>query len=166
MPSPGGTVRAPERGARRGITWDTPPVESTDEPQHPQYFHGTRATLRPGDLITAGHRLRYRDDVVMNHVYFTARRDGGGLAAEIAALLGPEDAEPHVYRVEPTGPFEDDPNVTDKKFPGNPTLSYRSTEPLRILEEVGDWTRLAPAELDLWRERLAAMRESDAEIIN
>ena len=84
MPSPGGgTVRAPERGARRGITWDTPPVESTDEPQRPQYFHGTRATLRPGDLITAGHRLRYRDDVVMNHVYFTARRDGGGLAAEI-----------------------------------------------------------------------------------
>src|SRR5690606_22807650 len=91
MPSPGGTVRAPERGARRGITWDTPPVESTDEPQHPQYFHGTRATLRPGDLITAGHRSNYRDDVVMNHVYFTARRDGGGLAAEIAALLGPED---------------------------------------------------------------------------
>ncbi len=77
MPSPGGTVRAPERGARRGITWDTPPVESTDEPQHPQYFHGTRATLRPGDLITAGHRSNYRDDVVMHHVYFTARRDGG-----------------------------------------------------------------------------------------
>ena len=102
----------------------------------------------------------------MDHVYFTARRDGGGLAAEIAALLGPEDAEPHVYRVEPTGPFEDDPNVTDKKFPGNPTLSYRSKAPLTVLEEVTDWTRLTPAELDLWRGRLAAIRESDAEIIN
>lgn len=62
----------------------------------------------------------------MNHVYFTATRDGAGLAAELAAELVPGDREPRVYRVEPTGPFEDDPNVTDKKFPGNPTRSYRS----------------------------------------
>ena len=102
----------------------------------------------------------------MNHVYFTARRDGGGLAAEIAVLLGPEGSEPHVYRVEPTGPFEDDPNVTDKKFPGNPTQSYRSTAPLTVLEEVTEWTRLEPAEVEMWRERLAAMQESRAEIIN
>jgi rifampin ADP-ribosylating transferase len=141
-------------------------VDSADEPQHTPYFHGTRAALRPGDLIAAGHRSNYRSEVVMNHVYFTARRDGGGLAAEIAVLLGPEGSVPHVYLVEPTGPFEDDPNVTDKKFPGNPTRSYRSTAPLRVLEEVTEWTRLTPAELDLWRERLAAMRESDAEIIN
>lgn len=141
-------------------------MDTTEDPQHAAHFHGTRAALRPGDLVTAGHRSNYRPDVVMNHVYFTARRDGGGLAAEIAALLGPDDAVPHVYRVKPTGPFEDDPNVTDKKFPGNPTLSYRSEAPLRVLEEITDWTRLEPSELDLWRGRLAAMRESDAEIIN
>lgn len=141
-------------------------MENSDENLPPQYFHGTRAALRPGDLISPGHRSNYRSEVIMRHVYFTARRDGGGLAAEIAAMLGPEDAEPHVYLVEPTGPFEDDPNVTDRKFPGNPTLSYRSSAPLRILAEVAEWTRLTPDELDLWRERLAAMRERDAEIIN
>ncbi|MFD4007176.1 NAD(+)--rifampin ADP-ribosyltransferase [Brachybacterium paraconglomeratum] len=70
------------RGAS-GITWDTPPEESKDEPQHPQYFHGTRAALRPGDLITAGHRLRFQDDVVMNHACFTRSPRRRGPAAEI-----------------------------------------------------------------------------------
>ena len=141
-------------------------METSDETSPIEYFHGTRAALRPGDLISPGHRSNYRSEVVMNHVYFTARRDGGGLAAEIASMLGPADAVPHVYRVEPTGEIEDDPNVTDKKFPGNPTLAYRSKAPLTVLEEVTDWTRLSPAELGLWRGRLAAVRESDAEIIN
>ena len=71
-------------------------------------------------------------------------RDGAGLAAEIAAMLGPDGAEPHVYVVEPTGSFEDNPNVTDKKFPGNPTRSYRTRAPLVVVEEVTDWTRLTP----------------------
>ena len=76
-------------------------------------------------------------------------------------------AHPRVYVVEPTGPFDDDPNVTDKKFPGNPTRSYRSREPLRIVGEVTDWTRLTPAELQAWRDRLAAIRENErGEIIN
>lgn len=140
-------------------------MENAVETSTPQYFHGTRAALRPGDLLAAGHRSNYRAELVMNHVYFTAKRDGRGLAAEIAVLLGPEGSEPHVYLVEPTGPFEDDPNATDKKFPGNPTLSYRSSAPLRILEEVTDWTRLTPEELDLWCGRLAAPHASDAEII-
>ncbi|ALX66186.1 putative rifampin ADP-ribosyl transferase [Microbacterium sp. XT11] len=99
----------------------------------------------------------------MNHIYFTALRDGAGLAAELAA----GDGEPRVYRVEPTGPFENDPNVTDKKFPGNPTRSYRSTDPLRVIEEVHDWPRLAPEALREWRERIAAIRADErAEIIN
>jgi hypothetical protein len=80
------------------------------------FFHGTRADLRVGELLTAGFRSNYRPDVVMNHIYFTALRDGAGLAAEIAPGEGP----PRVYFVESTGAFEDDPNVTDKKFPGNP----------------------------------------------
>ncbi len=127
------------------------------------FFHGTKADLRVGDLLTAGFRSNYRPEVVMNHVYFTALVDGAGLAAELAA----GDGEPRVYLVEPTGDFEDDPNVTDKKFPGNPTRSYRSSEPLRVVREVNDWTRLTPEALQAWRDRLAAILEHErGEIIN
>jgi rifampin ADP-ribosylating transferase len=117
------------------------------------FFHGTKADLQVGDLLTAGFRSNYRPEVVMNHIYFTALRDGAGLAAELAA----GDAEPRVYVVEPTGDFENDPNVTDKKFPGNPTRSYRSAEPIRVVGEVDDWTRLTPESLQEWRDRLAAL---------
>ena len=123
------------------------------------FFHGTKADLRVGDLLSAGFRSNYRPEIVMNHVYFTALPDGAGLAAELAA----GDGAPRVYVVEPTGPFENDPNVTDKRFPGNPTRSYRSTAPLRIVGEVHDWTRLAPEALRTWRERIAALH---GEIIN
>lgn len=127
------------------------------------FYHGTKADLKAGDLLTAGFRSNYKPEIVMNHIYFTALRDGAGLAAELAAGEG----EPRVYLVEPTGEFENDPNVTDKKFPGNPTRSYRSAEPLRILGEVTDWTRLTPEALQGWRDRLAAIRADErAEIIN
>lgn len=129
------------------------------------FFHGTLAVLQEGDLLVAGRPSNYRPEVVMNHVYFTALPDGGGLASELAVLLAGA-GDPHVYEVEPTGPFEDDPNVTDKKFPGNPTRSYRTTAPLRIVREVHDWTRLTPEALETWRERLATMRRDRAEIIN
>ncbi|MER6337389.1 NAD(+)--rifampin ADP-ribosyltransferase [Streptomyces tendae] len=127
------------------------------------FFHGTKADLRVGDHLTAGFPSNYRPEIVMNHIYFTALRDGAGLAAELAA----GDGEPRVYAVEPTGEFENDPNVTDKKFPGNPTRSYRSAQPLRVVGEVTDWTRLTPEALQMWRDRLAAMnQEGRAEIIN
>lgn len=127
------------------------------------FFHGTKADLREGDLLTAGFHSNYRPEIVMNHVYFTAIITGAGLAAELA----PGDAAPRVYAVEPTGAYEDDPNVTDKKFPGNPTRSYRSEAPLRIVGEVTDWTRLTPDELRAWRERLAVLHaDARAEIIN
>ncbi|MFE6667474.1 NAD(+)--rifampin ADP-ribosyltransferase [Streptomyces sp. NPDC057697] len=127
------------------------------------FFHGTKAELQVGDHLTAGFRSNYRPDIVMNHIYFTALRDGAGLAAELAA----GDGTPRVYAVEPTGEFENDPNVTDKKFPGNPTRSYRSREPLRIVREVTDWTRQTPEALQMWRDRLAAtLQDERAEIIN
>ena len=127
------------------------------------FFHGTKAKLSPGDLLTAGYASNYRPEVVMNHIYFTAIIDGAGLAAQVAAL----DGTPHVYEVEPTGDFEDDPNVTDKKFPGNPTRSYRSTEPLKVIREVDGWPRMSPDELKTWRDKLAALLDDDsAEIIN
>ena len=126
------------------------------------FFHGTAAELNVGDLLTAGHRSNYRPEVVMNHIYFTALLGGAGLAAELAA----GDAAPRVFLVEPTGVFENDPNVTDKKFPGNPTRSYRSREPLRVLGEVDDWTRLTPEALQAWRDRLAAILQAGGEIVN
>ncbi|SFR67854.1 rifampin ADP-ribosylating transferase [Agromyces sp. CF514] len=127
------------------------------------FYHGTKADLGVGDLLTAGYRSNYRPEVVMNHIYFTALRDGAGLAAELAA----GDGEPRVYEVEPTGPFENDPNVTDKKFPGNPTRSYRSSAPLRVVGEIVDWTRLTPEALQTWRDRLAELAaDARGEIIN
>ena len=127
------------------------------------FFHGTKADLPVGGLLTAGFRSNYRPEITMNHVYFTALVDGAGLAAELAA----GDAAPRVYEVEPTGPYEDDPNVTDKKFPGNPTRSYRSTAPLRVVREVDDWPRLSPEALAAWRARLASLLSHErGEIIN
>lgn len=123
------------------------------------FYHGTRADLQVGDLLTAGFKSNYRPEVTMNHIYFTALANGAGLAAEVSRGTG----RPRVYIVEPLGEFENDPNVTDKKFPGNPTRSYRSQEPLKVVGEVTDWQRLAPEELQKWRDKLA---NTTGEIIN
>jgi Rifampin ADP-ribosyl transferase len=131
------------------------------------FFHGTIANLSVGEFLTPGRRSNYRPKIVMNHIYFTALVDGAGLAAEIAAELAAADAIPRVYEVEPTGAFENDPNVTDKKFPGNPTRSFRSRAPLRVVREITEWTRLTPEQLQTWRERLSALlSDESAEIIN
>lgn len=131
------------------------------------FFHGTIADLRVGEFLTAGRPSNYRPEIVMNHIYFTALVDGAGLAAQIAAELSDSDAIPRVYSVEPTGEFDNDPNVTDKKFPGNPTRSYRSSAPLRVVGEITEWTRLTPEQLQTWRERLSALRSSErGEILN
>ena len=130
---------------------------------HGPFYHGTKADLQIGDLLTAGFRSNYRPEIVMNHIYFTALVNGAGLAAALAAGEGRE----RVYVVEPTGSFENDPNVTDKKFPGNPTRSYRSQEPVKIVGEVTDWVRLTFEELQIWREKLAKINaDSSAKIIN
>lgn len=115
------------------------------------FYHGTKADLHVGDLLTAGRRSNYQSDIIMNHIYFTALVDGAGLAAALAKGDGPD----RVYLVEPTGSFENDPNVTDKKFPGNPSRSYRTEFPLRITGEVSDWIRQTPADLQKWKEKLA-----------
>src|SRR5262245_10033493 len=114
------------------------------------FYHGTKADLQVGDLLTAGGASNYKPELKMNHIYFTALANGAGLAAALASGEGRE----RVYIVEPTGSFENDPNVTDKKFPGNPTRSYRSEAPLRIIGEITDWVRQTPEELQKWREKL------------
>lgn len=123
------------------------------------FYHGTKATLQIGDMLTSGFNSNYRPEIIMNHIYFTALVNGAGLAAELAKGTG----DPRVYIVEPVGDFENDPNVTDKKFPGNPTRSYRSQNPLKIVGEVTDWVRLTEEELQEWHKRLANLK---GEIIN
>ncbi len=123
------------------------------------FYHGTKADLQVGDLLTAGGSSNYKSELKMNHIYFTALVNGAGLAAALAK----GDGDEHVYIVEPTGSFENDPNVTDKKFPGNPTRSYRSQAQLKIVGEVTDWVRLTPEELQKWHEKLA---NNKGEIIN
>ena len=123
------------------------------------FYHGTRADLQVGELLTPGGASNYKVDFVMNHIYFTALVNGAGLAAALAKGEGPE----RVYIVEPTGDFEHDPNVTNKKFPGNPTRSYRSLSPLKIVGEVKEWLRQTPEELQKWRDKLANVK---GEIIN
>ena len=130
------------------------------------FFHGTIADLRVGDFLTAGRPSNYNPEIVMNHIYFTALVDGAGLGAELAAELA-GGGVPRVYAVEPTGDFENDPNVTDKKFPGNPTRSYRSTARLRVVGEVSEWTRLTPEQLEFWCERIVTRPPQErGEILN
>lgn len=123
------------------------------------FYHGTKANLNVGDLLTSGVMSNYKSDLVMNHIYFTANANGAGLAAALAKGEGDE----RVYIIEPTGLFENDPNVTDKKFPGNPTRSYRSLAPLKIVGEIKDWVRQTPEQIKHWKEKLAG---NAGEIIN
>jgi rifampin ADP-ribosylating transferase len=123
------------------------------------FYHGTKADLLIGDFLTAGIESNYKNEHIMNHVYFTALANGAGLAASLAKGEGRE----RVYVVEPTGIFENDPNVTNNYFPGNPTRSYRSEAPLKILGEITDWVRQTPEDLQGWRQKIA---ESKGDIIN
>lgn len=116
------------------------------------FYHGTKFKLKVDDYLRAGFASNYDSRVIMNHIYFTALKDGAGFAAQIAAG---KDEVPHVYLVEPMGPDENDPNVTDKKFPDNPTRSYRSTAPLKIITEVTDWVPQPQDEIDILREKIA-----------
>ncbi|WP_369056227.1 NAD(+)--rifampin ADP-ribosyltransferase [Kineococcus terrestris] len=134
------------------------------------FFHGTRAALRAGDEVTPGRPSNFHAGRVMNHVYFTALLETAVWGAELAvALAGPEGdgggGRGHVYQVEPAGPFEDDPNVTDKRFPGNPTASYRSRHPLRVVAEVHDWQGHEPEVLAAMLDGLARLREQGLDVI-
>ncbi|MGN6616020.1 MAG: NAD(+)--rifampin ADP-ribosyltransferase [Ilyomonas sp.] len=123
------------------------------------FYHGTKANLQVGDLLTAGANSNYKTELKMNHIYFTALVNGAGLAAALAK----GDGEERVYIVEPTGAYENDPNLTDKKFPGNPTRSYRSQAPLKIVGEVTEWVRQTPEEIQKFREKV---ENNKGEIIN
>ncbi|HEY2880029.1 NAD(+)--rifampin ADP-ribosyltransferase [Nocardioides sp.] len=122
------------------------------------YLHGTKADLAVGAMLVPGRESNFEDGRVMNHVYFTATLDAAVWGAELAAGQG----RARVYIVEPTGEFEDDPNVTDKKYPGNPTQSFRSREPARVVGELADWVGHSPEKLQAMRDGLHALKRQGA----
>jgi hypothetical protein len=127
-----------------------------------QFYHGTKARLKQGDLITPGFNSNYGKRKQASYVYLTATVEAAVWGAELA--LGEEPGK--IYIVEPTGPIEDDPNLTDKRFPGNPTKSYRSRSPLRVLGELTDWQGHSPEQLQAMREHLERLKELGIEAID
>lgn len=122
------------------------------------YLHGTKANLAVGDVLVSGRSSNVEDDRLMNHVYFTATLDAAVWGAELAV----GEARERIYSVVPTGEFEDDPNLTDKKFAGNPTQSFRSQDPLRVVGELVDWVGHSPEKLTAMRDGLAALKRRGA----
>jgi rifampin ADP-ribosylating transferase len=126
------------------------------------HLHGTKAELSPGEHLVAGRESNFETGRIMKFIYFTATLDAAVWGAELALGDGP----PRIYVVEPTGPYEDDPNVTDKKFPGNPTQSFRSRDPLRVVRELTGWVGHEPEQLRAMREGLAVMQERGTAVIH
>ena len=125
------------------------------------YLHGTKAELSVGDLLLPGHRMNYDRERQANHVYVTQTLDAAVWGAEMAAGEG----RGRIYIVEPTGAVEDDPNVTDKRFPGNPTLSFRTKEPVRIVGEITDWVGHPPEQLKAMRDTLADLARRGLDVM-
>lgn len=152
---------------------DAPDVTHKDSPGHPSMscrsrkplrvkgevtdwplYHGTRAGLKPGDLIQPGQTPNFGNrEKTTTYVYLTSTLDAATWGAELAVGDGPG----RIYIVEPTGPIEDDPNLTNKKFRGNPTKAYRSREPLRVTGEITDWQGHSPEALNAMKDGLARL---------
>jgi hypothetical protein len=144
------------------MTHDSVPVVAPRYPSPPPYYHGTRVDLKPGDLVGPGYASNYGPRKKSNHIYFAATLEAAIWGAELAQGEGPG----RIYLVEPTGPFVDDPNLTDKKFPGNPTKSYRSKQPLRIIGEVAPWQGHTPEQLKTMKDFLDRLKQQGVEAID
>ena len=129
--------------------------------QNEQFYHGTKADLEQGDLIAPGFGSNYGQRNKAKYVYLTATLDAATWGAELAVGEGPG----RIYIVEPTGPLEDDPNLTDKKFPGNPTKSYRTKDALRVVGEVTDWQGHSTEQLKAMKENLERLKQQGIEAI-
>jgi hypothetical protein len=136
-------------------------VAAIDDSNSQRFYHGTKVDLKPGDLIEPGYNSNFGGRKKAAYVYLTATLDAATWGAELALGDGPGK----IYTVEPTGPYEDDPNLTDKKYPGNPTKSYRSRNPLRITGEVTDWQGHSAEELKAMKENLERLRQLGVEAI-
>ena len=136
-------------------------MESPTDLSSQTLYHGTKIDRKPGDLIEAGYGSNYGRRKKASYVYLTATLDAATWGAELAQGEGPG----RIYIVEPTGPIEDDPNLTDKKFPGNPTKSYRTRDPLRVCGEVTDWQGHSPEQLKTMKDHLERLKEMGIEAI-
>ena len=136
-------------------------MESPSDLSLQRFYHGTKANLKPGDLIEPGFNSNYGKMKKASYIYLTATLDAAIWGAELALGEGPG----RIYIVEPTGPIEDDPNLTDKKFPGNPTKSYRSSNPLRVTGEVTDWQGHSPEQLKTMKDHLEQLKRLGIEAI-
>jgi len=126
-----------------------------------RFYHGTKADLKPGDLIEPGYSSNYGTRKRASYVYLTATLDAATWGAELAQGEG----RGRIYTVEPTGPIEDDPNLTNKKFPGNPTKSYRTQDALRVTGEITDWQGHSPEQLKAMKDHLERLKEQGIEAI-
>jgi len=143
------------------VQTDNTEVKSANNLTSQPLYHGTKANLQPGDLIAPGFNSNYGARKQAAYVYLSATLDAATWGAELAVGDGPGC----IYIVEPTGPIEDDPNLTDKKFPGNPTKSYRTQSPLRVTGEVVGWQGHAPEQLKAMRDNLERLRQRGIEAI-
>lgn len=137
-------------------------MAATDDLSSQRFYHGTKADLKPGDLIEPGRPPNFGKRERTTYVYLTATLDAATWGAELSLGEGPG----RIYMVEPTGPITDDPNLTDKKFPGNPTKSYRSREPLRVTGEVTDWQGHSPEALKAMKDNLERLKRLGVEPID
>jgi hypothetical protein len=138
--------------------------ESCDHVGGP-FFHGTKSVLDVGDELVVGRTSNFQAGRISNNIYFSALVETAVWGAELATALAGIKERGHIYVVEPLGPFEDDPNVTNKRFPGNPTQSYRTRHPLRVVAEVEDWQGHPPEVLQAMLDGLQALREQGRDLI-
>jgi hypothetical protein len=136
-------------------------MAAIDDLSSQQLYHGTKVDLKPGDLIGRGYQSNYGTRRIAKYVYLSATLEAATWGAELAVGEGPG----RIYIVEPTGPFEDDPNLTNKRFPGNPTKSYRTRDPLRVTGEVTDWQGHSPEQLKAMHDHLERLKEQGIEAI-
>ena len=135
--------------------------EPAQSPFSQTYFHGTKADLMIGDFIKIGLNSNYGQNKNAKYIYLTATLDAAIWGAELALGEGRE----RIYLVEPIGLIEDDPNLTDKKFPGNPTKSYRSKHPFKVVGEVTIWQGHKPEQIKAMKDALAKLKEQGIEAI-
>ena len=156
------------RGEREAIVsdqqWTPVTFDNCDHIKGP-FYHGTKSVLRPGDELVPGYGSNFQNGRVSNNIYFSALLDTAVWGAELATALAGSPQRGHIYLVEPLDPFEDDPNVTNKRFPGNPTESYRTRGRLRVISELEEWEGHSPEVLKGMLDHLAQLREQGLDVI-
>jgi rifampin ADP-ribosylating transferase len=143
----------------------TPVTHDTCAGVEGPFYHGTRIRFQAGDLLTPGRASNFEEGRVSNNVYFSASLEAAVWGAELATKLAGDEGRGHVYVVEPTGMFEDDPNLTNKRFPGNPTRSYRTRDALRIVAEVEDWQGHPPETIRQMLDHLEELKRAGRAVI-